>query len=61
MSTTRDITQVDMLEDLGDTEANTYVEHGGLLRRAAPATAREAIGLGGIVVVDGIVCMEIEE
>lgn len=62
MSTIRDITQVTEIDtQLPEADTTIYVEHGGLFRRATPAFTRETVGLGGIVVVDGIVCMELDE
>lgn len=58
----RDIVQVNLLTELEeDTETNVYVEHGGNFRRAAPEIAREGIGLGGLVVSNGMVCVELDE
>ncbi len=62
MSTIKDITTVTELEALhpeGDT--TVYVEHDGGFYRAPAGVVRSAIGLGGIVVVDGRVCLEIDE
>ena len=62
MSTIRDITEVtEISTQLPEADTHFYVEHGGFFRRATPAFTRETVGLGGIVVVDGVVCMEIEE
>ena len=62
MSTIRDITEVTELSaQLPEADTHFYVEHGGYFRRATPAVTRETVGLGGIVVVDGIVCMELDE
>ena len=62
MSTIRDITEVtEISTQLPEADTHFYVEHGGLFRRATPAFTRVAAGLGGIVVVDGIVCMELDD
>lgn len=61
-ATIRDITQVTEIETpLPEADTTVYVEHGGLFRRATPSFAREGIGLGGIVVEDGILCVELDE
>ena len=58
----KDITQIDEINTrLPEADTTVYVEHGGLFRRAAPGFAREGIGLGGLVVSNGMVCVELDE
>ena len=43
------------------TEPSVYIECNGEFYRARAAEARKAIGLGGIVCVDGLLCVETEK
>ena len=62
MSTIKDITLIDEIDtQLPEADTTVYVEHGGLFRRATPRFAREGIGLGGLAIVDGLLCMELDE
>lgn len=62
MSAIKDITLIDEIDArLPEADTTIYVEHGGLFRRATPSFAREGIGLGGLVVADGMVCVELDE
>ena len=60
-ATIKKITEVEIVDSVDpDTGPGIYVEVDGKFRRAKNENAREAVGLGGIVVSDGMLCVEME-
>jgi hypothetical protein len=62
MSTIKQITEVAIVEEVEESaEPTIYVENEGTFRRARGRQARKVIGLDGIVVTDGLLCVELDE
>lgn len=60
-ATIKKITEVAVADSVSsESSPAIYIESGGTFRRAKGTNAREAVGLGGLVVTDGMLCMEME-
>lgn len=60
-ATIKKITEVEIVSAVSsETNPGIYIETNGAFRRAKGSNAREAVGLGGLVVSDGMLCMEME-
>lgn len=61
-TTIKKITEVEVAASVDPaTDPAIYIENNGAFRRAKGNNAREAIGLGGIVVSNGMLCVEVDE
>lgn len=62
MSEIKKITEdIPVIESVDESKnPSVYIEHGGVFYRAQAAEARKVIGLGGLVCVNGLLCVEEE-
>lgn len=61
-ATTKKITEIEVSRFVDpETDPAIYIENNGVFQRAKGNFAREAVGLGGIVVSEGMLCVEMEE